>query len=349
MPTHVELSSVIGIDTHKLTHVAAIIDGLGRMQGTFTFAATDAGTAALLAWTTAHGSPRTAGVEGTGSYGYQLTRALQVAGVTVFEVNRPDRANRRRKGKSDPVDAEAAARAVLAGQATAIPKNREGAVESLRALTIARNSAVKATTTASNQMKAILVGADQELRDAMKVQSLLQLAARASNLAPLDGQHLALVSLGRRWLQLHAEILELDTMIRTIVRATAPALLARPGIGIHSAAQLLLTAGGNPERLRNDAAFAALCGVSPVQASSGQTHRHRLSRGGDRAANNALWTIANNRLIHDNRTREYAARRKTTGDSRNDTLRVLKRYIARETFTLIRDALHHQNALTAAA
>lgn len=349
MPAQVQLGSVLGIDTHKLTHVAASVDGLGRMQGTFAFAATDAGAVELLAWASAHGSPLTAGVEGTGSYGYQLTRALQVAGITVFEVNRPDRANRRRKGKSDPVDAEAAARAVLSGQATAVPKNREGAVESLRALTIARNSAVKATTTASNQIKAILVGADQELRDSMKVQSLLQLATRASDLAPLDGQRLALVSLGRRWLQLHAEVLELDTMIRTIVRATAPALLVRPGIGIHTAAQLLMTAGGNPERLRNDAAFAALCGVSPVQASSGQTRRHRLSRGGDRAANNALWTIANNRMIHDSRTREFAARRKTDGDSRNDTLRVLKRYIARETFSLIRDALRHENALSAAA
>lgn len=341
--------SVMGIDTHKLTHVAAIVDGLGRMQGTFAFAATDAGTAALLTWAAVNGAPHTAGVEGTGSYGYQLTRSLQGSAITVFEVNRPDRANRRRKGKSDPVDAEAAARAVLAGQATAVPKNREGAVGSLRALTIARNSAVKATTTASNQIKALLISADQELRDAMKVQSLLELATRASNLAPLDGQRLALGSLGRRWLQLHVEILQLDTMIRTIMRAIAPELLARPGIGIHTATQLLMTAGGNPERLRNDAAFAALCGVSPVQASSGQTHRHRLSRGGDRAANNALWTIANNRMIHDERTREFAAKRKATGDSRNDTLRVLKRYIARETFTLIRDALRQENALSTAA
>ena len=349
MSGQVQLGSTLGIDTHKLTHVAAIIDGLGRLQGTFPFAATDAGALALLAWAEGHGSPRTAGVEGTGSYGYQLTRSLSAAGITVFEVNRPDRANRRRKGKSDPVDAEAAARAVLAGQATATPKDRDGAVESLRALTIARNSAVKATTTASNQIKAILVGADQELRDAMKVQSLLELATRVSNLAPLDGQHLALASLGRRWLQLHAEILELDVMIRSLVRRTAPTLLARPGIGIHSATQLLLTAGANPDRLHSDAAFAALCGVSPVQASSGQTHRHRLSRGGDRAANNALWTIANNRMIHDPRTREFAARRKTTGDSRNDTLRVLKRYIARETFALIRDALSQETALSAAA
>lgn len=338
--------SVLGIDTHKHTHVAVVLDGLGRHQGMLTFAATDEGAAHLLAWSAEHGTPMTAGVEGTGSYGYQLTRSLQAAGLTVVEVNRPDRANRRRKGKSDPVDAEAAARAVLAGQATAVPKNREGAVESLRALTIARNSAVKATTTASNQIKAILVGADQDLRDQLLVKSLLELATRCSQLGPVDGQHAALASLGRRWLQIHQEVLELDRMIRALVRRTAPALLERPGIGIHSAAQLLITAGGNPERLHSDAAFAALCGVSPVQASSGQTHRHRLSRGGDRAANNALWTIANNRMIHDERTIGFAARRHATGDSRNDTLRVLKRYIARETFAIIRDALRTEGVLT---
>lgn len=341
--------SVLGIDTHKLLHVAVILDGLGRYQATLTFAATDAGSAELLAWSRKHGAPLTAGVEGTGSYGYQLTRWLQAAGLHVFEVNRPDRANRRRKGKSDPVDAEAAARAVLAGQATAVPKNREGAVEALRSLTIARNSAVKATTTASHQIKALLIGADQQLRDQMRVQSLLQLATRCGELAPVDGQHAALASLGRRWLQLHQEILELDRLIRDLVRRTAPELVERPGIGIHSAAQLLITAGGNPDRLNSDAAFAALCGVSPVQASSGQTHRHRLNRGGDRAANNALWTIANNRMIHDARTRAFTERRRTTGDGRNDTLRVLKRYIARETFAIIRAALREEPCLTAAA
>lgn len=222
-------------------------------------------------------------------------------------------------------------------------------MESLRALTIARNSAVKATTIASNQIKAILVGADQHLRNQVLVKSLLELATRCSQLAPVDGQHAALASLGRRWLQIHQEVLELDTMIRALVRRAAPALIDRPGIGIHSAAQLLITAGGNPERLHSDAAFAALCGVSPVHASSGQTHRHRLSRGGDRAANNALWTIANNRMIHDARTRDFTERRRSTGDSRNDTLRVLKRYIARETFTIIRDALRTESDLTKVA
>ena len=342
-------ASVLGIDTHKHTHMAVVLDGLGRHQGSLQVPASDDGAAELLAWARSHGSPQTAGVEGTGSYGYQLTRKLQAAGLTVVEVNRPDRANRRRKGKSDPVDAEAAARAVLAGQATAVPKNREGAVEALRALTMARNSAVKATTTASNQIKALLVGAEQELRDQLRVRSLQQLAERCSRLAPSSGLLAALSSLGRRWLLLHQEVLDLDRAVRDQIRRTAPALTDRPGIGIHSAAQLLITAGGNPDRLHSDAAFAALCGVSPVQASSGQRQRHRLSRGGDRAANNALWTIANNRMIHDARTREFAERRRQLGDSRKDTLRVLKRYIARETFAIIRTALRAESALAGAA
>lgn len=342
-------SSVLGIDTHKHTHVGVILDGLGRLQGALQVAATDAGAAELLTWSRTHGSPLTAGVEGTGSYGYQLTRRLQAAGLTVVEVNRPDRANRRRKGKSDPVDAEAAARAVLSGQATAVPKNREGAVEALRALSMTRSSAVKATTTASNQIKALLVGAGQDLRDQLLTRSLLQLATNCSTVAPASGLHVALATLGKRWLALHEEILDLDRAIRDLVRRTVPQLLRRPGIGIHSAAQLLITAGANPDRLHSDAAFAALCGASPVQASSGQRQRHRLSRGGDRAANNALWTIANNRMIHDQRTREFAERRRSQGDSRKDTLRVLKRYIARETFSIICTALRAEQLVLEAA
>jgi len=339
---------VLGIDTHKYTHVAVLLDGLGRHRGQLQVPATDAGAAQLLAWSHAHG-PLVAGVEGTGSYGYQLTRALQAAGVEVLEVNRPDRANRRRKGKSDPVDAEAAARAVLNGQATAVPKDREGAVEALRALSMARKSAVKATTQASNQIKALLVGSPQALRDDLVVRSLLQLATRCAQLPGPGGLQVALRSLGRRWLLLHEEILTLDTEIRRLVRTTVPALLDRCGIGIHSAAQLIITAGGNPTRLHSDAAFAALCGVSPVQASSGLRQRHRLNRGGVRDANNALWTIANNRLIHDPRSRAYADKRTARGDTRKDTLRMLKRYIAREVFGLITTALAPPQRLAAAA
>ena len=340
---------VLGIDTHKHTHVAVLLDGLGRVGGELQFPATDAGARRLLTWNQDLGGALVAGVEGTGSYGYQLTRALQRAGLTVLEVNRPDRANRRRKGKSDTVDAEAAARAVLSGQASAIPKDRDGAVDALRAFTMARGSAVKATTQASNQIKALLVGSPEPLREQLTMKSLLQLATRCADLDPCSGLHMALRSLGRRWLYLHDEIIELDTQIRRLVRHTIPTLITRPGIGIHSAAQLLITAGGNPGRLHSDAAFAALCGASPVQASSGQRQHHRLNRGGDRAANHALWTIANNRLIHDPTTREFAAKRTLQGDSRNEILRILKRYIARETFNLIIAAFSPSVALAAAS
>jgi transposase len=201
---------VLGIDTHKHAHVGVILDGLGRVSGALQFPATEAGAQRLLAWNQENGGATIAGVEGTGSYGYPLTRALQLAGVTVLEVNRSDRANRRRHGKNDTVDAEAAARAVLSGQVNAVPKNREGVVDALRALTMTRNSAVKATTQASNQIKALLVGSPEQLRQQLTVKSLLQLETRCAELDSCSGMHTALRSLGRRWLLLHAEIVELD-------------------------------------------------------------------------------------------------------------------------------------------
>jgi hypothetical protein len=226
LPAALHGQIVLGIDTHKHTHVGVILDGLGRVSGALQFPATEAGTQRLLAWNQKNGGALIAGVEGTGSSGYQLTRALQLVGVTVLEVNRPDRANRRRRGKSDTVDAEAAARAVLSGQANAVPKDRKGAVDALRALTMARSSAVKATTQASNQIKALLVGCPEQLRQQLTVKSLLQLATRCAELDPCSGIHTALRSLGRRWLLLHAEIVELDTQIRALVRTTVPTLIA---------------------------------------------------------------------------------------------------------------------------
>jgi transposase len=216
------------------------------------------------------GGALVAGVEGTGSYGYHLTRALRGAGLTVLEVNRPDRANVRRKGKSDTVDAEAAARAVLSGQASAVPKDRDGAVDALRALRMARSSAVKATT--------------QPQPDQGAARGQSRAAARAA-----DGEEPA--------------------------SARDPLRRPQPNSGMHTTLR------------------SRRCGVSPVRASSGQRHRHRLNRGGDRAANNALWTIANNRLIHDPATREFAAKRRLQGDNRNEILRILKRYITREPST----------------
>jgi transposase len=331
---------VLGVDTHRDLHVAVLLDRVGRKLATASFGTTDAANAVLLEWTRRHGQVTIAGVEGTGSYGYRLAQQLIAHGIQVVEVNRPDRARRRRKGKSDPVDAEAAARAVLAGDATAIPKCRNGVVGQLRALVMARRSAIKARTQATNQLRALLVDGDDELRGRLGPLRKHHLAHACADLDPGGGVfHLALRSLGRRWLALHQEIVDLDQAITTSVTRIAPRLLARHSVGVHTAARLLLTAGDNPTRLRSEAAFAALCGTSPVEASSGQTVRHRLNRGGDRAANNALWTIAFVRLIHDPRTRAYAAKRTAQGSSRKEILRCLKRTIARELYPLILEAL----------
>jgi transposase len=330
---------VLGVDTHKDLHVAVLLDRLGRHLATGSFDTTDAANRDLVTWTNRYGQVTTAGVEGTGSYGYRLAQHLSGHGIKVVEVNRPDRARRRRKGKNDSVDAEAAARAVLAGDAQAVPKDRNGAVGELRALVVARRSAIKARTQATNQLRALLVDGDDDLRRRLRGLRKAQLARACTRLAPAAGLQLALGSLGRRWLALDQEITDLDAAIGSMLKRTAPRLLERHSVGVQTAAQLLITAGDNPDRLHSEAAFAAMCGASPVEASSGRTIRHRLNRGGDRAANSALWTIANNRLMHDPRSRAYAAKRTAMGNSRKEILRCVKRALARELYPLILDAL----------
>jgi transposase len=329
----------LGIDTHKHVHAVVVLDGLGRRLGGDTFGTDDRDHVQLLRWASAFGPVERAGVEGTGTYGYRLARFLLSHGIEVIEVNRPDRARRRREGKTDLIDAEVAARAVLAEHATVIPKDRTGAVGEIRALLVARRSAVKARTQASNQLKSLLVHVDDDLRERLSHRRMLRLAERTARIHATSGTKRALRSLARRWLALKEEIDDLEREIETLVRTTAPDLLDRPGIAAVTAAQLLVTAGANPQRLKSESAFAALCGASPVQASSGQTNRHRLNRGGDRQANNALWIIAHVRLVHDERSRTYAAKRTALGDNRKEILRRLKRYIAREVYPILIDAL----------
>lgn len=331
--------AVLGVDTHKDINVAIVLDDLGRVQVVNSFGTSDRDNRALVCWAQANGPITRAGVEGTGSYGYRLARVLTNAGIEVIEVSRPDRARRRRKGKTDLVDAEAAARAVLANDATAIPKDRRGVVGELRCLVIARRSAVKARSQATNQIKALLVDCDDHLRGRLHRRRTRELVDRCSRLHPTDGRKTALRSLARRWQALDAEIRDLDALITELVERTVPELLKQPGIGVHCAAQLLITAGDNPDRLRSEAAFAALCGVSPVAASSGNTSRNRLNLGGDRQANTALWMIAHVRLVHDKRTHAYAAKRTSRGDNRREIMRRLKRYIAREVYPIILEAL----------
>lgn len=332
---------ILGVDTHLDLHVGAVIDGAGKFLGTLATATTAGGYEQLIAWARTLGHLRRAGVEGTGTYGSGLARALHEQGIEVLEVNRPDRSKRRLVGKSDPIDAESAARSVLSGQATAIPKSHNGVAEALRILTVARRSAVKAKTQAINQLRAILVSAPQEIRNRLWQAKAEQCVAGCVDLRQLGtATHLvALTStlrlLAKRWLMLKAELKELDSELEKLTLEFAPNLRKQFGVGPLTAATLIVAAGDNPERLRSEAALAALCGVNPLPASSGKTARHRLNRGGNRQANNALWTIAMVRMRSEPRTRAYVEKRSTEGLSNKEIHRCVNRYVVRELYPYI--------------
>lgn len=349
-----------GVDTHRDTHVAVVIDEVGRVLGTDSFAVNAKGYAALLAWMASHGSLVKVGVEGTGTYGAGLARHLAERGIAVVEVVRPNRQVRRRRGKSDPTDAEAAARAALNGEAAGAPKSRDGAVEALRALRVARRGAVKARTQAANALRDLVVSAPEALRARMVGLSTEQRVDQAARFRPAEltdpteATKKAMRSLARRHQDLTAEIASLDAALDELVVEAAPeGFLDKPGVGTQVAATLLGTVGDNPHRLRSEASFAAVCGASPVDASSGKQVRHRLNQGGDRQANSALWRIVFTRMSHDPRTKAYVARRTTEGKTTKEIMRCLKRYVAREVYkslvTEVRDVKLVTSAPLAAA
>lgn len=333
-----------GVDTHKDTHTAAVVDHLGRVLGTGQFPATGPGYKALSKWINHFGALRLVGVEGTSSYGAGLTRHLQAAAVKVVEVNRPDRKTRRSQGKSDPIDAVAAARAVLSGRASAVPKDHGGPIDALAALRVARADAVQHRAKLMTRIKSMLVTAPEQLRQQLRNLSNRDLITTCTRLRAHVGDPLelavadptlatkvALRSMARRYEHLSQEITELAALIEPLIAALNPDLLPTLGVGIDVAGQLLVTAGDNPQRMRTEASFAALTGTSPIPASSGKTTgRHRLNRGGDRQANCALYRITLCRMRWDPRTRAYVQRRTKEGMSKPDIIRCLKRYIARE-------------------
>jgi transposase len=326
-----------GVDTHANVHVAAALDtATGALLGCMAFPTTPNGYGELLAWLVGHGRIDRVGVEGTGSYGAGLLRHLRRHDITVVEVDRPDRKARRLHGKSDPVDAEAAARAVLSGKANGTPKARDGQVEAIRALNVVLRSSVKDRTRAINQFKALTITAPEQVRASLDGLHLNQQISRAGRWRdthpdPLSRQvRYALRELARLITGLRKQAARLEQRLRDLITAHAPALLDVSGVGVHTAARLLIAAGDNPQRLRSEAAFAHLCGVAPIEASSGQRTRHRLNRHGDRSANHALWRIVMVRRTHDERTRAYFARRRAEGLSDRDIMRCLKRYVTRE-------------------
>jgi transposase len=330
-----------GVDTHKDTHTAAALDANGRLLGSETFVASAIGYAALLAWLREFGTIDRIGIEGTGSYGSGLAGYLHQQSVQVVEVNRPNRQVRRRHGKSDPADAEAAARATLAGDAMGAPKSQDGSVEIIRLFRLQRRSAIRARTQAANQLHAVVSTAPESLRSTLRELTLAALLVRSAKMRASKSVDLpsatrvVLRGLALRWHQLDREVALLDEHLESLVSALAPDLVALRGVGVEVAGALLVAAGDNPERLEREASFAALCGVSPVDASSGKQHRHRLNRGGNRDANRALWVIALVRVRCDERTRDYVARRTKEGLSKPEIIRCLKRYISREVFKIL--------------
>jgi transposase len=354
---------ILGVDTHAEFHAAAVIDQLGGHLGDACFETTTAGFKALLAWANEFGPVQLAGVEGTGAYGAGLSRFLTAGGVRVVEVDRPDRKTRRDHGKSDSIDAYAAARAAASGRASGTPKARTGEVETLRVLRVARSGAVHTRAKALTQLKSLIVTAPDALRAQLRgldgsrlvtTCARLQPAREATTTTPntkrprrgrlvdpTAATKRALASIAQRIQQLDDEITELDDDIDTIITPLAPTLLSLLGVGPDVAGQLLVTAGDNPDRISTEAAFAHLCGVAPIPANSGKHQTSfRLNRGGNRAANAALYRIVICRLRWDPATRHYLERRTKEGKSKRHIIRCLKRYVAREVYTAIQTDLN---------
>ena len=330
-----------GVDTHADIHVAAACDPLGAVLGTESFPTTPSGYRRLLAFLVSFGPVTVVGVEGTGSYGAGLARHLAEAGVRVVEVNRPNRQVRRRHGKSDIVDAIAAARAVISGQATVIPKTHDGSVEALRVLQIVHHSAMKSRTQALNQLHALVLTAPEAIRAQLRGLNRRQVLATCQAYRPGDSDDIVAVTkfalrhLAIRILELTIETTEITKRRRRLLAQSAPALMAIIGVGPDTATTLMLAAGDNPDRLGSPAAFAALLGASPIPASSGKTTRMRLNRGGDRQGNSALWHIVISRMATQPATKAYVQRRTEEGLSKPEIIRCLKRYIAREVFNAL--------------
>ena len=334
-----------GVDAHADTHHAAALDQRGALLGTESFPTTTSGYRQLLDWLSSFGEIDVIAIESTGSYAAALVRYLREHDVAVVEVNQPHAHNRRRVGKSDPIDAEMAARLFQAGKAKSVPKQTDGIVESIRLLRVARESAVKSRSAALVQIRDLLITAPQELRDQLsdrktlrgKVTVCARLRPSGRDLrSPFQAAKFALRSTAQRIEALDQEIVALDRELEQLVAVAAPRTVQLLGVSTGHAGQLLVTAGENIDRLRGEGSFSMLCGASPIPASSGKTSRHRLNYGGDRQANRALHLIAVCRLRYCQRTRAYVKRRTAEGKTQREIMRCLKRYIARELYNTLR-------------
>jgi transposase len=329
-----------GVDTHRDVHVAAALDPLGGVLATESFPTDAGGYKALLKWLETFGDVTKIGIEGTGSYGSGLASYLRRSGVEVIEVDRPDRQKRRRSGKSDPLDAVEAARAAQSGRATGKPKSRDGAVEAIRVLVVAKRSARQARVKALIQMRHLGFTAPEQLRCHFKGLTVPAMVAEGIKLRPtrsgdpvMSATKASLSSLAHRISALDDELAELDGRIEALLAKTVPELLDLFGVGPDTAAALVMAAGDNPERLHSEAAWAHLCGAAPIPKGSGKSSgRVKVHDGGDRQANSALWRIVMVRIAHDPETKIYFERRIKEGKTKQEVIRILKRYVAREVY-----------------
>ena len=340
-----------GVDTHADVHVAAAIDGNGGVLGIESFPAVAAGYEALLGWLVGFGPVNMVGVEGTGSWGVGLARFLIAAGIEMVEVDRVNRQVRRKVGKSDPTDAVAAARAALSGQASVTPESRNGPVEQMRVLLVARRSARTQRIATLNQLRHLVFTAPESIRMRFKDRYKTALVAEAAKMRPRKGSdpvafttNIVIRDLARRIQGLNTEMRAIDHALVALLEQTAPSLLELYGVGPDTGASLLVTAGDNPERLHSERSWAHLCGVTPIAASSGKVTRYRLNRGGDRNANAALYRIVLTRMSSDPQTRTYVTRRRIEGLSTPEVMRCLKRYVARQVFKRLPRPAHIRHA-----
>ena len=334
---------IVGVDTHKEAHVAVALDELGGLLGSGSFNADRAGYRALIAWAVAFGGAVIFGVEGTGSYGAGLASAIRRSGIGVLEVLRTDRRDRRLRGKSDTLDAENAARAVLAGTVHAVPKAGDGIVEMIRVTKVAKDNAVKSRSSAMISLKQVLVNAPDDLRQTLQRLPRMTLIRRCAGLRPgpiedvTSATKNALHAIATRWLALDQEVRGHDALLSRLTASVVPSLVDAFGIGPDVAAEVLIVLGDNPERIHSEAAFARLCGTNPIPASSGQTIRHRLNRGGHRQANAALYRTVVVRMQYHEPTITYVTRRIAEGKTKPEIIRCLKRLLAREIWALTRE------------
>jgi transposase len=331
---------IIGIDTHKATHVAVALDTQGTRLAALSIPTNPKGYLELERWSQSLGEVHAFGIEGTGSYGAGLSRSLLAQGHNVVEVTRPNRQLRYTQGKTDTLDAEGAARSVLSGQATARPKTQTGISEMIRHLKVARDTAVKSRSQAMVTLKTLIINAPADLRDVLdKIRGKVALIRHIAAFRPgeinntMASAKAAMRALARRWLWLHEEIITHDKELERLVTERAPDLMTSHGIATLTVAEMLIVVGDDPTRIRSEAAFAKLCGVCPIPASSGKTHRFRLNRGGNRQANAALYRVAIVRMRSHEPTLAYVRKRTKDGKSKSEIIRCLKRYIVREIYS----------------